>query len=436
MLTGFRYRSLLITLIVLGSFALCGTAAASVAYIDANEVWVSSDDGAQKVRLSAGQGDWREVAQSDLGYIVGTRRTAGLISQTASFTVWNPSGQIVHFGSLSGAYTGGLNIYPNGIDITPSGGNIVYGFSASNSHSSSAGKGIYLKVSADATTAVPQAMYGGQYPTLVGTRNVAAVSSSIAGLQDPSSIGVDSFAPWINFPTTDAGHPLYNLVLTRTDVSATGTVTASEFRDDSFYTQKVNLGKWTSLGGTYIDDCMLPTAGLPSNVSVSQDGSTVTWRDDRGVVLAGVPDFSGPATCNLTRAPSVVSASGIYPSYGPFNVAAAAIAAPAVPKPKLSVSSSIKLNSLKSGVKVSVTSAVAGKAKLTLTIKPSKVGKKGKKLITLATGSANVAAGVKKKIKLKFTSAGKKLKKKLKGKKATLTLSVGGQKTAKTVKLK
>lgn len=435
MLSSFKFRSLLIALVVIGSVVSTGSAAASVAYIEANEVWVSSDNGALKVRLSAGQGDWREVAQSDQGFIVGTRREAGKISQLASFTVWDPSGQIVHFGSLSGAFTGGLNIYPNGIDITPSGGNIVYGFSASNSDFSSAGKGIYLKASADATTGVPIALYGAQYPTLVGTRIVGSVASDLAGLQDPSAIGADTFAPWIQFPTSNPSHPLFNLIVTRTDVSATGTVSASEFRDGSFHTQQINLGKWSSLGGTYVDDCMLPASGLPSNVSISQDGSTIVWQDSRGVVIAGAPDFSGPPTCALTRAPAVISASGIYPSYGPFNVSAASAPAP-VAKPKLSVGSSIKLKSLKSGVKVSVTSAVAGKAKLTLTIKPSKVGKKGKKLITIASGSANVAAGVAKKIKLKFTSSGKKLKKRLKGKKATLTVSVGGQKASKTVKLK
>jgi hypothetical protein len=436
MLTLLTFRSLFLVLAIASLLTFAGTAAASVAYIDGNEVFVSSDDGARKVRLSAGEGDWREVAQSDQGYIVGTRKEAGKISQLASFTVWDPSGKIVHFGSLSGAFTGGLNIYPNSIDITPSGGNIVYGFSASNADFSSAGKGIYLKVSADATTGVPLAMYGAEWPTLVGTRIVGASDSNNASLQDPSSIGADTFAPWIAFNTTDPG-PLQGLILTRTDVSATGTVTASEFRDGSFYTQKIALGKWASLGGAYVDDCILPSSGLPRQVSVSQDGSTITWKDSRGIVIAGAPNFAGPADCVLTRAPSVISASGIYPSYGPYNVPPAAGPAAGATNPKFnSAPSSLKLDSLVKGVKVSVTSAVAGTAKVTLTIKPSKVGKKGKKLITLASGSSKVKAGVKTKIKIKFTSAGKKLKKKLKGKKATLTVTVGKQSSSKTVKLK
>jgi hypothetical protein len=412
------------------------TAGASVAYIDANEVWVSTDDGAQKVRLSAGQGDWREVAQSDQGYIVGTRKESGKISQLAFFTIWDPTGKLIHFGSLSGAFTSGLNTYPLSLDITPSGGNIVYGFSANNSDYSSAGKGIYLKVSSDASTGVPNALTKAQNPTLVGNRIVGAMGESVVGLQDPSNLGNDIFNGWFDTNVGAPGSPYYGLKLTRSDVSATGTLVATELRDDSFNTQKIGVWKYASLGGAYVDDCTLPASGLPSDVSFSQDGSLLAWRDSRGVVLGGSPNLrpGGPPICEMP-APRVISATGVYPSYGPFNVAAA-LTPPVVPKPKLTVGSSLKLTSLKSGAKISVTSAVAGKAKLTLTIKPSKVGKKGKKLITLASGSANVAANVPKTIKLKFTSAGKKLKKKLKNKKATLTLSVGGQTTSKSVKLK
>jgi hypothetical protein len=437
MLTDIRYRSLVLVLVVLGSLVFCGSAFASVAYIDANEVWVSSDDGARKMRLSAGEGDWREVAQSDQGHILATRRESGKISQLASFTIWDPSGKLIHFGSLSGHIDGdGLNAYPLGLDITPSGGNFVYGYSRSYNLGASLVRGIYLKVSSDASTGVPHSMTGGEYPTLVGNRIVARLDSSTVGAQDPSSIASNTFNPWI--PWNTSSPDLAGLEVNRTDVSATGVITATEMMDGTFNTAKILLAKWSAFAGdfatTYIDDCFLPSAGAPRDISVSQDGSTLTWRDSSGVVVAGAPNFAGAATCALTRAPVVISPTGVYPSYGPFNVPAAA--APIASKPKLTVGSSIKLNSLKSGVKITVTSAVAGKAKLTLTIKPSKVGKKGKKLITIASGSANVAAGVKKKIKLKFTSAGKKLKKKLKGKKATLTVSVGGQKTAKTVKLK
>lgn len=431
---GFRTAfALVLALVVTGIAA--GAASASIAYIDQNEVWVASDDGAVKVRLSAGENDWREVAQSDQGFIVGTRKEAGKISQLASFTVWDPTGKIVHFGSLSGEFTGGLNVYPLGLDITPTGGNIVYGYSACNYNCSSAPKGIYLKATADATTAVPISLSGAQTPTLLGTRIVGTVSEQYPALQDPSSIASNDFTPWIDLGVSNPASVFYGLVPTRTDVSATGTIASTELRDGTFNTQKIDVSKWSAPGGTYVDDCVLGTTGQADQISLSQDGASMTWRDSRGVVLAGVPNFNGALDCTLTRAPTVISASGKYPSYGPFNVAAGAKTGTGGPAVK--TIRSVKLASaLRSGFKVTVTSAAAGKVKVKLTIKPSKVGKKGKKDITLATGSATVKANVATRIKVKFTSAGKKLKKKLKGKKATLTVSMGAGNTIKTVKLK
>lgn len=405
---------------------LAQTAQASVAYIDGNEVWVSSDDGARKLRLSAGEGDWREVAQSDQGYIVGTRRESGKIAQLASFTVWDPSGKIFKFGSLSGDM-GCSNAYPLSLDITPSGGNLVYGFSC-YTYGYPVGtlvNGTYLKASADTTTAVPLKLTNARYPTLVGARILGAGNDTTAVVQDQSSIGSNNFTDWIAFtPTVD--HKL-----NRSDASANGTIVASEMRNDpTIKIDQVVMSKWGAFGtDSYVDDCFLPLVGNAVNPSVSQDGTVVTWADDRGVVLAGTPNFNGAPNCQLTRAPVVISASGTFPSYGPFIVPAAA---PSVTTPK-----SAKLAAaIKSGLTIKVTSTVSGKAKATLTIKPSKVGKKGKKAITLASGSANVTSGKTTKLKLKFTKAGKKLKKKLKNKKLTLTVTVGGATKTQTIKLK
>lgn len=428
-----RFRTTAALIIALSLFALASaSASASVAYIDGNEVWVSSDDGARKLRLSAGEGDWREVAQSDQGYIVGTRREAGKIAQLASFTVWDPSGKLVRFGSLSGDI-GCSNAYPLSLDITPSGGNLVYGFSC-YTYGFPVGSlvnGTYLKVSADATTGVPLKLYSGQYPTLVGTRILARTSDTTAGVQDASSIGSDTFTNWISF-TLDPGH-----LLNRSDASADGTIVASEVRNDStIKIDRVIMSKWGAFGtNSYVDDCNLPISGDVVNPSVSQDGASVTWADARGVLLAGTPAFNGPADCQLTRPPVVLSATGTYPSYGPFNVPAPQPTKPVAPT--VTIPKSLQLAAaIKSGLTIKVTSAVGGKAKATLTIKPSKVGKRGKKAITLATGSVKVTAGKTTRLKLKFTKAGKKLKKKLRNKKLTLKVTVGGATTTRTIKLK
>ncbi len=432
-----RIRTLFtLALSLLAVCLLAQSAAASVAYIDGNEVWVASDDGARKLRLSAGENDWRQVAQSDDGFIVGVRKEAGKISQLASFTVWNPSGQIVHFGALSGHNDAPkLNVYPLTLELTPGGGGLAYGYQ--RAYGPIGGGGLayntYFKPTADATTAVP-ASFQTADGTLIGSRLLGhAEGGSTVDLN--SLTDGNLFDPWISYPLGDAGWPGYGLKIDRTDISATGTVTATELRDDSFYTQKIVMAKWSGVGGTYVDDCFLTTAGLPSDISISQDATTMTWRDDRGVVIAGVPDFTGPATCNLTRAPVALSATAVWPSYGPFNVPATSPTG--VAKPTVTVASKIKLSTaLKSGFSISVTSLTSGKAKASLTVKPSAIGKKGKKAIEIAKGSATVVAGVKKKLKLKFTKKGESFKKKLKGKKATLTVTVGGAKTTKTIKFK
>lgn len=443
MLTIRRFRILSLPIIVVALAFAAPSASASVAYIDGNEVWVASDDGARKVRLSAGEGDWREVAQSDQGFIVGTRKETGKISQLASFTVWDPSGKVVRFGALSGHQNeGGLNVYPTSLDITPSGGNIVYGYQrvAGYYPNTSLVYGTYMKLTADATTAVPLSLSGWKDGTLFGNRVVAHPNDTEVWVQDASSIASEDFAGWINFGPAigDPANPYYNLIVDRTDVAATGAVAATELRDDSFYTQKIALSKWAGpVSTTYVDDCVLPTAGLPSNISLSQDANTITWRDDRGIVIAGAPDFSGPATCNLTRAPAVIAPGGVWPSYGPFDVAAAAGGGTTAGAPTVKVPSSTKLATfLKKGLTITVTSATAGTATAKLTIKPKLVGKRGKKLITLATGKVKVSANKATKLKLKFSKSGKKLKKKLKGKKATLTVTVGGVSTTKSLKLK
>ena len=122
----FAVAAIAATALVL-TFAISASAA-SVAYLDGNEVWVSNTDGSQKIRLSSGEGDWRAVAQADDGHIVGVQLEAGKISQLSRFTVWNPSGQRIRFGALS-ATSNGSFAYPLSLDLTNGGGLIIYGFS-------------------------------------------------------------------------------------------------------------------------------------------------------------------------------------------------------------------------------------------------------------------------------------------------------------------
>lgn len=416
---------------IVALLAATGAQAASVAYIDGNEVWVSTADGATKLRLSAGEGDWREVAQSDNGYIVGTRRESGKIANLASFTVWDPTGKMIHFGPLAGN-SNGSNAYPLSLDITPDGGLIVYGYSrlVYGFPTSQLYTGHYLLPSATRSAPVPEpySNSNARWPTLVGERIVGTPDQQTVAVQDTGGTGSTTFVPWFNYSA--GGYEVY-----RTDVSATGTITASELVIGDAKT--LALGKYQSLGGAYVDDCFLGTDTTVRDVSISQDATEFAWHDAGGVKVAGVPNFNGAATCVLTRAPLTISPTGSYPSMGPFNVTSA-ISSP-VFKPQLpGTPSSFKISALlKKGAVVKITSRNGGKAKITLSVKPKTVGKRGRKPIVIASASGDVPAGeVVKQIKLKLNRKGKSLKKKLKGKRATLTVTIGGQSTSKTVKLK
>jgi pyruvate/2-oxoglutarate dehydrogenase complex dihydrolipoamide dehydrogenase (E3) component len=89
-------RSALIAVVSL--LVLAPTAgAASIAYIDGGEVWLSSLDGKQKVRLAApvvnseGKTEkWLDVAASDSGRIVAARNVPARMSNFSWFKVWEP----------------------------------------------------------------------------------------------------------------------------------------------------------------------------------------------------------------------------------------------------------------------------------------------------------------------------------------------------------
>ena len=73
--------------------------AASVAYVDNGEVWLSSLDGTKKARLATpvinADGDtekWLDVAQSDGGRIVAVRNKPGRMSSFSWVKIWEPDG--------------------------------------------------------------------------------------------------------------------------------------------------------------------------------------------------------------------------------------------------------------------------------------------------------------------------------------------------------
>ena len=279
-------RSALIAVLFLLTMAPAA-AADSIAYIDGGEVWLSSLDGAQKVRLathvvnSSGETEkWLAVAASDSGRIVAARNVPGRISRFSWFKVWEPNGTSTVEGPLN-APTGWVTyVYPLGFDVTADGVHMVYGYSNSSSCCPiSFAQGTYVRPVTNSSLD-PINVSGQEHPTLFGNRMIANTGETV-NVQDASAApyGTD-FTPWIDFSAT-------GLELRRTDVAANGQLLAAELEQWNGGTQEI--GKIAVVAAQGVDqsptfpasvDCFVPTAGVAKDASLSLDATRIAWTDD------------------------------------------------------------------------------------------------------------------------------------------------------------
>ncbi len=356
--------------------------ATSVAYIDGGEVWVASLDGAQKSRLSEGDGNWQNVAASDGGRVAAVQRVPSQISQTSTFRVWEANRRVAFNGALSAVGTYQSYAYPLSFDISADGNFLVYGFSASNTWPTPAFTGGFYARSVDNAVLAPIEVSNATYPSFVGSRVVAAFGPEVR-LQDPATVPFGTeFGFWIN--TSGTG-----LQLRRTDVAANGTLVASELHSDAV--DKISVLSVSGIGGalTGAVDCLLPTVGLAKDVSISQDATRIAWKDDQGVKVAGVPTTTA---CTLSSPAVVISATGTSPSIGGGNLAAP-VGAVSV---GLTAPSAPKLGALLRGKKVkfrfTVSAPCRGKAGILVKKAEAKRLKLGAKDTLIGAAAADVPA--------------------------------------------
>ncbi|MDQ8046297.1 MAG: hypothetical protein AAGC46_16620 [Solirubrobacteraceae bacterium] len=455
--------------------------ATGVAYVDGGQVWVASSDGTSKHQLSqtVGSDAWNTVAQSDTGSIVGVRNQPGKIATLSSFEVWNPDGMSNGVGPLTAESGWSTTSYPVGLDLTADGKTIVYGYSNTRNFGSTLETGTYLLSTANRSTNAPVKLAGHMWPTLVsGNRLLTTPNQRSSELQDTGAQPpfVQTFKGW-------GVGGLSGYDTHRTKVSADGKVLASEFVkyaqssttvDDS----KIAVFPITSAGGD-IDDvhsCFLPTQGSASSVSIAQDSSLIAWKDDRGVVVAPRPAFIGTGiaqVCELSTPPVVISATGSFPSLGPFDAkrldpvpagggtggggstgtttptpgtgtgttpggtattaTPSTAGTPANPLPAATLKSAT-LSQLRTGLSLTVNATRKGTVSVTLTVPAGKVGLKGKAR-TIATGSTKAKGKGKVRLTLKANALGKAKAAKLAGVKATLRITIAGKTTTRTVTL-
>lgn len=434
--------------------------AASVAYLDNGEAWLSSLDGTQKARLAVpvvnGDGDtenWLDIAQSDGGRIVAVRNKPGRMSNYSWFKIWEPDGTSTVEGPLNAPSSWTVYVYPLGFDITADGSHLVYGYSNSvGCCPITFGRGMYVR---PATNSVlnPIDTSSQTSPSLLGSRVISQDSSSPAIVNVQNADGgnpyTNAFTPWLD--TSGVG-----LDLEGVDVAANGSLVALGFETWDGGTQTV--GKIAVVAIQGVDqapadpaavDCFLPAAGIARDASLAQDAGAIAWKDDGGVKVAGRPSTRNDS-CEMASAPVVLSPTGTHPSIGGADVTrflprppppaapgpgapgGAALLAPIV---KLPAKVTVKALASSRGLAVKVTVSGPGKVSITGTVPARRLGRRGKPVVVVTGKGVARAAGTVT-IRLRLTSVGRKHTRRLKGARLTLRIVQGSRRATKVVRLR
>jgi hypothetical protein len=440
--------------------------AASIAYVDGGEVWLSSLDGTQKVRLAphavnpAGETErWLAVAASDGGRIVAARNFPGRNSSFSRFKVWEPNGTSAVEGPLNAPSGWAIYTYPLGFDVTADGNHMVYGYSNSGfCCPQSFAQGTYVRP----VTSSPLDPIGvdGEHPTLFGSRMVAHSGGTVSVQGASGSPYGTDFTPWVDVSGT-------GLDLRRTDVAANGQLAALELEQWSGGSQTIGKIAVISTQGvdqfpTFAVDCFVPTSGVATGVSLSPDATRIAWTDDQGLRVAGAPT-SAADPCELSSPPVTISPTASEGAIGGADVTAflpvptqppsaaqpttaakpTTTAPPGAGKarsaraPLATVPKKVTTKALAraKGVPIQVEVTRAGKIELSATVPAKVLGRKGKPVV-VGTGSVTARRAGTVTVRLRLTAAARKKANRLKGARMTLRVLHGGVSTVKRVTLR
>ena len=433
--------------------------AASIAYVDGGEVWLSSLDGQQKVRLAAPvvnvDGDterWLAVAASDNGRIVAVRNVPGRSAQLSLFKVWEANGTSTVEGPLN-APNGWVEYdYPLGFDVTGDGAQMVYGYSnTSDCCPETVGQGTYVRPVTNSALG-PTIVLDNAHPTLFGNR-IIAHTDEIVNVQGASGAPYGTtFTPWID--SSGVGLPLG-----RTDVAANGQLIAYELEEWDAGAQTVGKIAVLAIQGVDQDpmvpaavDCLMPTDGVATDPSLSADATRIAWTDDGGLKVAGAPTIEGDP-CPLSSPSVVISPTALQGAIGGTDVAAFLPTSgqqptgdpptggpPAGgPPPGALVATvprkvTVKALARPKGVLIRVRVARAGKVKVTGSV-AAKVLRSSRSIV-VARGSATAKRAGSVTVRLRLTTAARKKRSRLKGARMTLRVTQGSRTVTKRFKLR
>ncbi|MCU0312978.1 MAG: hypothetical protein MUC84_02820, partial [Solirubrobacteraceae bacterium] len=305
----------------LGALALAVAAltppahAASIAYIENGNVWLSSPDGAKKVQLTTnGTVDrpWLGIAQSATGVTAAAYSVPGTEGQArlVRFKLWDALGKEVLDSSLPSRQTPNLASAPLALEISDDGAWVAQEYSYCNgfgiTYCQTISRGAWLGQTSIASVLDAVDLSSMRQATFFGRRMVSSDGSSIrvqnaSGTIPGSSTVYDAplvtdAADWI--PPYGSGQ--HNM---RADVPASGGKVAVEILvPGATPKNRVIVMSYSGEIGTSPPDepngCAMGGASVSGDahsVAWSPDGTKIAWRDAQGLKVAGAPTLPWPS---------------------------------------------------------------------------------------------------------------------------------------------
>ena len=469
------------------AFAAGSAGAASVAYIEAGNVWLSSPDGSKKVQLTTTgtpAKPWLGVAQAVDGRTVAVYDNdpgGNANSRLQWFKVWDRSGNEIKALPLQSKNVGTSIVRPLAFEISDDGdwtvnewSYCVGGYSGGIFYNClSLPHGAWLTLTNQINLLDPLEVSGARQMTFYGDRLVFSDGSAISVQQAAGAPAGQDSDTWIP--------PAPGYAFKRADIPATGGKVALEVRQAGGSPENlISVIPYSGDAGTGTVDsangCDLPASGNAHSVAWSPDGTQIAWRDDEGLKVAGTPVLPWPTAtpCSFTSPPVLISGvaaknsadlkNDVYlttvgPSFGGADVAAilaarAAKAPAAAPAPapgpsgtpapgptasggpKLTPPKTQKAAALGNGLSLTVVPAAAGRISAVGTI-PASVARRLGIPATVARGSVTAkTAGKAVKLKLKLTKKALRKLKKLRGVKLTVRVTQGSRRSSVTILLR
>jgi hypothetical protein len=319
---------LLLTFALASLLALLAAApagAASVAYIDGHNLWLSSPDGSQKFQMTQGGSEdasWNFPAQGPDGTTVVSHRDTFPGGEKRPVLYRYGADAKLDTANVMPVYSGAtIPVYPITLDMDWKSNAVAYGYSYCGFACQSVYRGYWLTFSDQqgAYPTNPQGQSDAYNPTFYGTRVVSSDSGGNIFVQPdvPEAPFTSSYQGWI-------GHA-DGYFLSRAEVSPAQNMVAIEWSRSADNAEGIIIARHQgTVPSDVADACDVPTVGASGSLTFSPDGTQMAWQDTQGVKVAGVPNLAaGTGTCTLTAPPHVIAVGGRTPHFGGADVGSA-----------------------------------------------------------------------------------------------------------------